>query len=79
MTRERMCEIYKMDKRRLSSALSPLSAVGLLVEPESFKVGNANQLVIRQRMPGVKLFRNYRQEEASAQINSYIDYYFATK
>ena len=30
-------------------------------------------------MPGVKLFRNYRQEEACAQINNYVDYYVATK
>ena len=60
MTRDGICQNCGLDRRRLSSAVSPLCAIGLLVEPEAMKIGSGIRLIKRERMPGVRLFRNSR-------------------
>lgn len=46
------------------------------MDPEAYTViGQPNKCVGRQRMPGVRLFRNFRLEAVSCQISNYIAYY----
>ncbi|CAL5999838.1 Conserved_hypothetical protein [Hexamita inflata] len=78
-TRDNLALNANLDRRRVSSALSPLSAVNLIVEPEALRIGTNGKMIVKIRMPGVRLYRHYRQEAAVCQINMWIEYYLCLK
>lgn len=82
-TRECIVEKTSFQRRRLSSALAPMFATGLLVEPESIKLSrcfNDGQL-LSSHSGGTNLLvtRNRRMEAACIGISSFIRYYLCLR
>lgn len=77
-TREQLAERTGFQRRRLSSVMMPLRAIGLIAEPENLKRDhpNSNKAVCEHDGgPNLILCRNVRQEAAAFTISSFCRYY----
>lgn len=77
-TREQLAEKTGFQRRRLSSVMMPLRAIGLIVEPENLKRDRPNSdRAVCEHDGGSNLIlcRNARQEAASFAISSFCRYY----
>ncbi|EET01692.1 Hypothetical protein GL50581_1048 [Giardia duodenalis ATCC 50581] len=77
-TREQLAEKTGFQRRRLSSVMMPLRAIGLIAEPENLKRDHPNSdkaVCEHDGGPNLILCRNARQEAASFTISSFCRYY----
>lgn len=81
-TRDQLVSVTGFQRRRLSSAINPLRALGLVVEPENLRAapsGSIKAVIERDGSPNMLICRNPRQEAASLTIRVYCDYYLTLK
>lgn len=77
-TREQLAEKTGFQRRRLSSVMMPLRAIGLIAEPENLKKDHPNSdkaVCEHDGGPNLILCRNARQEAASFMISGFCRYY----